>query len=237
MPDIDKKVEAIDWEITRQSLNNSGYAIIENFLNNEQCELLIDNYNTENLYRKTVQMERHQFGAGEYKYYKYPLPNLIQSIRSVLYLRLVSTANLWMKALKMEHTFPETLTDLLKQCQENNQSQPTPLILKYNKGGFNTLHQDLYGTFYFPFQAALFLNEPKKDYTGGEFILTQQVPRAQSKAMVLTPGKGDLIIFTTQYRPVKGVRGYYRAAIRHGVSEVRSGTRHTLGIIFHDALK
>ena len=181
-------------------------------------------------------MERHRFGLGEYKYFQYPLPELLQNLRTELYPYLVPVANQWMEALKMGKTFPVTHSALLEECARHGQLKPTPLILKYGKGGFNTLHQDLYGEVYFPLQCVLFLNEPGIDYTGGEFVLTQQTPRAQSRAIVLTPKKGDMLIFTTSFRPVQGSRGYYRATIKHGVSEVLRGERHTLGIIFHDAV-
>jgi hypothetical protein len=181
-------------------------------------------------------MERYRFGLGEYKYFDYPLPYLIQEIRTSIYSKLAPITNAWMKALNIETIFPKTHQELLKQCHDNDQLKATVLILKYGKGGFNTLHQDLYGDVYFPIQIVLFLSEPDEDYTGGEFVLTQQTPRAQSKAVVLKPKKGDVLVFTTNFRPVKGTKGYYRVNMKHGVSEVHSGERCTLGIIFHDAL-
>ena len=181
-------------------------------------------------------MERYRFGLGEYKYFNYPLPNLIQNIRENIYPKLAPIANAWMKVLNIHKIFPNTHQELLKQCNDNNQTKATVLILKYGKGGYNTLHQDLYGEIYFPIQTVLFLNEPDEDFTGGEFVLTQQTPRAQSKAIVLKPKKGDMLIFTTNFRPVKGTKGYYRVNMKHGVSAIHSGERHTLGIIFHDAL-
>ena len=181
-------------------------------------------------------MERYRFGKGEYKYFDYPLPKVIQELRETVYGRLSPIANQWMKSLKIDNLFPNSLQDLLKQCQANGQKKPTPLLLKYGAGGFNTLHQDLYGDVYFPIQTVFFLNEPDQDFTGGEFVLTQQTPRAQSKAIVIKPKKGDMLVFTTNFRPIKGTREYYRANMKHGVSEIKSGERHTLGIIFHDAL-
>ena len=181
-------------------------------------------------------MERHRFGLGEYKYFKYPLPEIIQILRQAIYQKLSSIANTWMKMLNMKTEFPDRFDDLKKLCHENNQRQPTMLILKYAKGGHNTLHQDLYGDIFFPFQLVFFLNEPDVDYTGGEFVLTQRIPRAQSKAIVLKPRKGDMLIITTNFMPIKGSKGYYRAQMKHGVSEIHDGERHTLGIIFHDAL-
>lgn len=219
-----------------QEMHAKGYAILPELLNNEQCETLKLGYNNDALYRKTVVMERYRFGLGEYKYFHYPLPDLIQTIRTEIYSKLAPIANAWMQALNINTVFPDTHKELLKQCHENNQLKATVLILKYGKGGYNTLHQDLYGDIYFPIQAVLFLNEPDKEFTGGEFVLTQQIPRAQSKAIVLQPKQGDMVIFTTNFRPVKGIKGYYRVNMKHGVSEVQSGERHTLGIIFHDAL-
>ena len=181
-------------------------------------------------------MERHRFGLGEYKYFDYPLPDIIQTIRENIYPQLVPIANQWMEMLKIDKQFPDTFQELQAECHSNQQSKPTALLLKYGKGGFNTLHQDLYGEVYFPIQTAFLLNEPDIDFTGGEFVLTQQVPRAQSKAIILTPGIGDMIIFTTNFRPAKGKKGYYRINMKHGVSEVHSGERHTAGVIFHDAL-
>lgn len=236
MGSIESKLDAIDWQSVSESMNQKGYALISNILSDSQCKQLIIDYNNENLYRKTVVMERYRFGLGEYKYFEYPLPEIIRILRKTIYPNLSPIANLWMKALKIDKSFPDTLKKLQSQCHHNNQSKPTPLILKYEKGGFNTLHQDLYGEVYFPMQAVLFLNEPNEDYTGGNFVLTQQIPRAQSKAIVLRPKKGDMLVFTTNFRPVKGIRGYYRATMKHGVSEIHSGERHTLGIIFHDAI-
>ena len=180
-------------------------------------------------------MERHRFGLGEYKYFKYPLPDLIQTIRTGIYPKLAPIANVWMKMLNIERHFPDTIDDLQKLCYDHNQTKPTVLILKYGKGGHNTLHQDLYGEIFFPFQLVFFLNEPEDDYTGGEFVLTEQIPRAQSK-VVLKPRKGDMLIITTNFIPIKGSKGYFQAQMKHGVSEVHNGERHVLGIIFHDSL-
>ena len=230
------KVNKVDWQKVAEDLYDKGYAMIPRFLADSQCQHLIKGYDNLHGYRKTVVMERYRFGLGEYKYFDYPLPEIVQAIRSNVYPYLVPVANAWMKALKIDKQFPNTLKQLSKQCAAENQLKSTALILKYGTGGFNTLHQDLYGEVYFPMQAAVFLNEPGIDYTGGEFVLTEQVPRAQSKAIVLNPNKGDMLIFTTKFRPVKGSRGYYRANMRHGVSELHSGKRFTLGVIFHDAL-
>jgi hypothetical protein len=226
---------AVDWKTVTDEMNNKGYAFVPRVLPDEICEQFIANYG-DSIYRKTVTMERHRFGLGEYKYFDYPLPEFVQTTRESIYPKLAPIANTWMERLNVDARFPNMFNELKKLCNENGQLKPTPLILKYGKGGFNTLHQDLYGEVYFPMQLAFFLNEPDMDYTGGEFVLTEQVPRSQSKAIVLRPHKGDMIIFTTNFRPVKGSRGYYRAAMRHGVSEVLSGERHTLGVIFHDAV-
>ncbi|MGH9819949.1 MAG: 2OG-Fe(II) oxygenase [Pyrinomonadaceae bacterium] len=225
----------IDWEKVAADMHDKGYACVPRVLPDEYCEEFIGNYDA-SIYRKTVTMKRHRFGLGEYKYFDYPLPELIQTIRASVYPKLSPIANTWAGQLNIDNLFPTTFKDLQKLCIENGQTKPTPLILKYGKGGFNTLHQDLYGEVYFPMQLAFFLNEPGVDYTGGEFVLTEQVPRAQSKAIVLNPRKGDMIIFTTNFRPIKSSRGYYRATMRHGVSEILSGERHTLGVIFHDAV-
>ncbi|MCE7054141.1 2OG-Fe(II) oxygenase [Algoriphagus sp. AGSA1] len=228
-------MEEINWNLITDEMHQNGYAILPNMLTDKDCEDLKADYYKADSFRKTVVMERYRFGLGEYKYFDYPLPKRIQQIRTTLYPHLAPIANAWFKALKMDRQFPLEHAELLKQCKENDQQKATVLILKYGKGGFNTLHQDLYGDIYFPMQVVLFLNEPDKDYTGGEFVLTEQIPRAQSKAIVLKPKKGDMLIFTTNFRPKKGTKGYYRASMRHGVSEVFSGERHTLGIIFHDA--
>ncbi|MCL1669086.1 2OG-Fe(II) oxygenase [Elizabethkingia ursingii] len=231
-----QKIKDIDWAAITESMHQNGYAVIPSFLKDEECERLKADYEKAGLYRKRVIMERHRFGLGEYKYYDYPLPDIIQNIRTHIYPHLAPIANTWFKALQIDKQFSLSHNVLLDECHVNEQKKATPLILKYAKGGFNTLHQDLYGDIYFPIQAVLMLNQPGKDFIGGEFVLTQQIPRAQSKAIVLNPDKGDLLIFTTNFKPEKGTKGYYRVNMKHGVSEVKSGNRYTLGIIFHDAL-
>ena len=231
-----EKISAIDWETVTNEINNKGYALVPRFLSVQDCKELINEYDNSDLYRKVVTMERHHFGLGQYKYFKYPLPDLIQIIRREIYPKLAPIANIWMKVLNLERRFPDNFDELQRLCHENKQTKPTALILKYGKGGHNTLHQDLYGDIFFPFQLVFFLNEPDDDYTGGEFVLTQQIPRAQSKAIVLRPRRGDMLTITTNFRPIKGNKGYYRAQMRHGVSEIHNGERHTMGIIFHDAL-
>jgi len=236
MESIKQKTATLEWSCIAESLNDKGYAIIPQFLDNYQCDRLAALYYDPSLYRKTVVMERHRFGLGEYKYFSYPLPETIASIRENIYPYLSAIANTWMKALNINTSFPSRIEALHKQCTDNNQTKPTVLILKYGKGGFNTLHQDIYGEVYFPMQAVIVLSEHGKDYTGGEFVLTEQVPRAQSKAIVLTPQKGDMLIFTTNFRPVKGSKGYYRASMKHGISQIHKGERMAMGIIFHDAV-
>lgn len=236
MQNIIQKIENTNWQTITETMNQNGYAILPNLLSDEQCEMLKAEYDNLNLYRKTVVMARYRFGLGEYKYFKYPLPGVIHTIRTNIYSKLAPIANTWFKALKISSEFPLNHEELLKQCHENGQEKATVLILKYSKGGFNTLHQDLYGDVYFPIQIVFVLDEPDTDFTGGEFVMTQQIPRAQSKVIVLQPKKGDMLIFTTHFKPEKGTKGYYRVNMKHGVSEVKSGNRHTLGIIFHDAV-
>jgi hypothetical protein len=236
MKNIQANLSAINLQTVTEQMDAKGYSIIPQLLSTEQCDGLVQDYDNEDLYRKKIVMERYRFGLGEYKYFNYPLPGLIQAIRERVYPHLSLVANGWMNALKIDKQFPHSFNELQALCHKSNQTKPTVLILKYGKGGHNTLHQDLYGEIFFPIQAVLFLNEPGKDYSGGEFVLTQQTPRAQSKAIVLTPGKGDMLLFTTNFRPIKGSKGYYRANVKHGVSELHNGERHTLGIIFHDAL-
>lgn len=236
MDTMQEKIKLLDWNHVTEKMHSKGYAVLESLLSNDQCAELKKQYDQPELYRKTVVMERHRFGSGEYKYFNYPLPNLLQSIRVSTYTHLAPIANAWMSALKTGISYPHSLEELHARCKEQNQEKPTVLILKYGKRGFNTLHQDLYGEVYFPIQMVLFLSEPELDHTGGEFVMTEQVPRAQSKAIVLRPKKGDALLLSTNFRPVRGSKGYYRANMRHGVSEVHSGNRSTLGIIFHDAL-
>lgn len=230
------KLTAIDWQDIGEAMHEKGYALLSAILTHHQCETLKETYGHPDAYRKTVVMERYRYGLGEYKYFDYPLPPIIQLLRANVYQHLAPIANRWMEMLNMNTVFPATHDELLTQCHAHNQRQATVLILKYSKGGFNTLHQDLYGAVYFPIQAVLFLSEPGEDYQGGEFVLTEQVPRAQTKAIVLQPKKGDMLIFTTNFRPAKGRKGYHRVNMKHGVSEVHDGERYTLGIIFHDAL-
>lgn len=235
MENIISRINVQDWPAAEEKLHTTGYALLPGILNDAECNNLIEQYNETSHYRKAIVMKRYRFGLGEYKYFKYPLPGLLQDIRQTVYAKLVNVANTWMKVLNIDRQYPPTHTALQELCRKQGQIHPTVLILQYGEGGHNTLHQDLYGDLFFPIQLVLFLNEPGEDYTGGEFVLTQQIPRAQSKAIVLSPRKGDFLLFTTNFRPVKGSKGYYRVNMKHGVSEVHSGRRHTLGIIFHDA--
>lgn len=233
---MQERTAAIDWGRVAIDMNERGYSIVPDIMRHDECNDLIASYNNADLYRKTVVMERYRFGKGEYKYFRYPLTGIIAEVRKHVYPYLVPIGNSWMQVLNIATRFPSSLAELHQQCHANKQDKPTPLILKYGPGGYNTLHQDLYGDIFFPMQLVVFLTEPAIDYTGGEFVLTQQTPRAQSKAIVVQPKKGDMLVFTTNFRPVKGAKGYYKVNMKHGVSEVHSGERHTLGVIFHDAL-
>lgn len=224
-----------DWQPVARQLQDNGYVIIPKAIPYNDCHELAGAYHDPAHYRKTITMARYRFGLGEYKYFSYPLPDLLQSLRETLYAGIAPVANKWMEQMEIDIRYPETHAGFRERCAANGQDLPAVLILQYGAGGFNTLHQDIYGDVYFPIQAVLFLDEAGKDYTGGEFVLTEQVPRAQSRAIVLQPAKGDILLFTTQFRPAKGSRGFYRAHMKHGVSTVHSGHRHTLGIIFHDA--
>lgn len=236
MTTIIERLHAKNWDKVAEDMHQQGYALVQNVLYKKECEDLITSYNANDTYRKTITMERYRFGLGEYKYFQYPLPDLIREIRQTVYPFIAPIANSWMEALHIDTRFPAIHEALKQQCHQHGQTKPTVLILKYGEGGFNTLHQDLYGDIYFPMQLVLFLNQPGEDYTGGEFVLTEQIPRAQSKANVLQPRRGDMLMFTTNFRPVKGSKGYYRVNMKHGVSPVHTGRRYTLGIIFHDAL-
>jgi uncharacterized protein len=225
----------INWKEIESSLSQNGYATLENLIPEATCHAISSLYAEEGLYRNTISMERYRFGKGEYKYFQYPLPDVIQSLRQELYSRLSIVANKWMDLLDLNLTFPKDHPEFINRCHLAHQTRPTPLILRYEQGGFNTLHQDLYGEVYFPFQVVVVLNESGKDYTGGEFVMVEQLPRAQSKVKVLQLKMGDALIFTTNFRPVKGTKGYFRARMKHGISELTGGVRYAMGIIFHDA--
>ena len=231
------KEETIELDSKRvaHGLDTGGFALVKEVLSPEECDTIRDFYEQERLFRSTINMQRYRFGLGEYKYFNYPLPALVRSLREKFYEHLVPLANEWMSRLGLDIRYPEKLDAFLALCHSKNQRRATPLVLRYEGGGFNTLHQDIYGEVYFPFQVVFMLTERGTDYEGGELVFVEQLPRAQSRAEVITPGKGDAVIFTTNFRPVKGSRGYYRAKMKHGVSPVRKGTRYTMGLIFHDA--
>lgn len=233
---IETRLAAKDWPAITKELYEKGFVIVRDVLDKEECDVLIAGYDADSTYRKTISMERYRFGQGEYKYFQYPLPELITKLRENVYAAIVPVANKWMEELNIGKKFPATHPEMKRLCQEHGQEKPTVLILKYGEGGFNTLHQDLYGEIYFPMQLVFLLDQADQDYTGGEFVITEQIPRAQSKANVLKPNRGDMLIFTTNFRPVKGSKGYYRVNMKHGVSPLHSGSRHSLGIIFHDGL-
>jgi hypothetical protein len=226
---------AIDWDEALSHLDERGFALLPRVLRRKTCEDIAAFYADEERFRSTVDMSRYAFGRGEYKYFKYPLPAIVQQLRSSIYPRVAPLANEWLDRLGKQARFPETLSAFTEQCHREGQKRPTPLLLKYGPGDFNCLHQDLYGDIFFPFQLTFFLSQPGKDFEGGEFVLTEQQPRRQSRAEALSPNQGDAVIFSVDHRPVRSARGYYRAHLRHGVSTVRSGSRYTLGIIFHDA--
>lgn len=229
------RINGLDWPALERSLWEHGHARTAAVLTARDCAALTRLYPDDRRFRKRIDMARHRFGMGEYKYFAAPLPALVDELRHALYPPLAAVANRWAEALGAPTRYPPTLEAFLRHCAAHGQTQPTPLLLKYDPGGYNCLHQDLYGDVAFPLQAAAFLNQPGVDYTGGEFLLVEQRPRAQSVGDAILPGLGELVVFTTRERPVKGARGYYRVNVRHGVSRLHAGQRYTLGIIFHDA--
>lgn len=234
-PRTKDRIVSLDWLTLEQSLWKHGYAKTPPVLTPKECAALIALYPDKTKFRSRVVMERHRFGVGEYKYFANPLPPLVQELRTYFYPPLATIANQWMSALRMPDRFPADLTAFLAHCHEQGQTRPTPLLLRYEQEGYNCLHQDLYGEIIFPLQLTCFLSQPGRDYTGGEFLLVEQQPHAQSRGAAILPQQGEIIIFTTRFRPAPGKRGYYRARMRHGVSRITSGSRYTLGIIFHDA--
>ena len=232
---IAERVDAIDWSRATAELDAHGCALLPGLLNAEACDALSALYPRDDLYRSRVVMARHGFGRGEYKYYDYPLPDVVGALRTAVYPHLAPLANAWNETMRIDVRFPPAHADFLRRCHQAGQLRPTPLILQYAAGDFNCLHQDLYGEYVFPIQLAILLSEPGKDFTGGEFVLTEQRPRMQSRAEVVPLRKGDAVMFAVHHRPVQGTRGAYRVNMRHGVSRLRSGHRHTLGVIFHDA--
>jgi hypothetical protein len=235
MSNIAKRLSSLNWQVINNSLDEFGYARTEPLLTKSECEGLIHLYSEDHRFRSHIDMARYRFGIGDYKYFANPLPDLVQEFRTAFYPYVARVANSWAEQLGDRTRFPDSLEQFLAVCHRRGQKKPTPLLLHYERGGYNCLHQDLYGEVAFPLQLTCFLSEPATDYNGGEFLLVEQRPRAQSKGEAVLPKRGEIIVFTTRYRPARGTRGYYRVNIRHGVSRVRSGTRYTLGIIFHDA--
>jgi len=229
------RVETIPWEQVSQDLDAEGYGIIRDVLSSDECEQIRQLYEKRDIFRSNVVMERHGFGRGEYRYFSYPLPRLIATLRTSVYPHLVPIANRWNEAMGINVQYPAKHADYIDRCHRAGQDKPTPLLLKYGTDDYNCLHQDLYGEHVFPLQLAILLSEPDKDFTGGEFVLTEQRPRMQSRPMVVPLQKGDGVVFAVRNRPVQGKKNVYRVTLRHGVSRLRSGNRHTLGIIFHDA--
>lgn len=225
----------LDWESLQQSLDDHGCAKVPPILSPAVCKEMMGTYDHENLFRSTINMARYRFGAGEYKYYGAPIPAVLQQLREGFYPELAKAANRWLERLGRTAEYPGTLAAFLEQCHQAGQTRSTPLILKYEAGGYNCLHQDLYGEVFFPFQVVFALNRRDTDYSGGEFLLMEQRPRAQSRGHAITLQQGGGLIFPTRYRPIAGARGFYRATLRHGVSTITAGTRYSLGIIFHDA--
>ena len=232
---VDERVTVYDWQALAGQLSNYGCAVLLNLLSAEECRAIAKLYSDESHFRSHIHMARHGFGKGEYRYFKYPLPDLISGLRTALYPRLAVVANAWNERMGVDLRYPEKHAEFLKQCHDAGQTRPTPLLLQYVPGDFNCLHQDLYGDLAFPLQVAILLSEPGKDFSGGEFVLTEQRPRMQSRAEVVPLKQGDAVIFAVHNRPVQGTKGTYRVNLRHGVSRLRSGKRHTVGIIFHDA--
>jgi uncharacterized protein len=229
------RVAAYDWNTVGTELDNCGCAVLPGLLPPAECAEIAALYPHENNFRSHVHMARHGFGKGEYRYFKYPLPKLIDGLRTALYARAVTFANAWNERMKIATRYPKQHTDYLKLCHDAAQTRPTPLLLQYGADDFNCLHQDLYGELAFPLQVTVLLSAPEKDFTGGEFVLTEQRPRMQSRVEVVPLRQGDAVLFAVHNRPVQGTKGTYRVNLRHGVSRIRSGSRHTLGIIFHDA--
>jgi hypothetical protein len=229
------RVNALDWQQIADNLDQHGSALLQSVLSPDECQALAALYSDESIFRSRVVMGRHGFGRGEYKYFNYPLPELIQGLRTALYPRLAPVANRWNTAMAMDVRYPHSHDEFVQRCHDAGQERPTPLLLQYGPGDFNCLHQDLYGEHVFPIQVAILLSEPQRDFTGGEFVLTEQRPRMQSRPEVVPLRQGDAVAFAVHHRPVQGTRGTYRVNLRHGVSRLRSGQRHTVGIIFHDA--
>lgn len=232
---IDDRVWALPWGRILASLHEHGHATIPALLTYAECQQLADTYADDAAFRSTVVMSRHGFGRGEYRYFDYPLPESVAGLRESVYPQLVSLANQWQETLGLEARFPTEHGEFLRRCHESGQKRPTPLLLRYGADDYNCLHQDVYGEHVFPIQMAVLLSEPGEEFSGGEFLLTEQRPRMQSRAEVVPLARGDAVLFAVRHRPAHGARGPYRVAMKHGVSRLRWGRRHTLGVIFHDA--
>ncbi|KIO47928.1 2OG-Fe(II) oxygenase [Nitrosospira sp. NpAV] len=233
--DFSRRVKVLDWKRISDDLDAHGCAVIENLITAEECGTLAGLYAMDDIFRSRVVMERHGFGRGEYKYFRYPLPGIVAELRTLIYPRLVPIANRWNEAMGIDVRYPAKHIDFIKRCHAAGQLRPTPLLLQYGAGDYNCLHQDLYGEHIFPIQITILLSEPGRDFTGGEFVVTEQRPRMQSRAEVVPLTQGDAVAFAVHHRPVQGARGIFRVNLRHGVSRLRSGHRHTAGLIFHDA--
>jgi hypothetical protein len=233
--DIAARVAAIDWTQATNELDAQGCAVLKGLLTAEECRALVARYPEDKIFRSRIVMGRHGFGRGEYKYFAYPLPTPIAELRPALYASLQPIANRWNEAMGIDIRYPQGHEAFLARCHDAGQLRPTPLLLQYGEGDYNCLHQDLYGEHVFPLQVAILLSEPERDFEGGEFVLTEQRPRMQSRAEVVPLRQGDGVAFAVHVRPVQGTRGFYRVNMRHGVSRIRSGHRHTVGVIFHDA--
>jgi hypothetical protein len=231
---ITERLARLDWQRITADLDAHGCAIASAILSQDNCETLAQSYSNDELFRSRVVMARHGFGRGEYKYFRYPLPEDVSELRTALYPPLSRIANRWNEIMGSEMRYPDEHANFLERCHRAGQVQPTPLLLRYGPGDYNCLHQDLYGEHVFPLQVAFLLSAPQRDFAGGEFVLTEQRPRMQSRAEVVPLNQGDGVIFPVHHRPVQGTKGFYRVNMRHGVSRLRSGERHTLGVIFHD---
>jgi hypothetical protein len=235
MTDVQGRIGTLDWPTIEAGLDADGSAVLPALLSAEECRAAVSLYGQPELFRSRVVMERHGYGRGEYQYFAYPLPGTVEALRHELYQRLAPAANRWNASMANAVRYPAMHDDFRKRCHDAGQTRPAPLLLQYGPGDFNCLHQDIYGEHVFPIQVAILLSEPESDFTGGAFVLTEQRPRMQSRAEVVSLRQGDAVAFAVRERPVQGARGSYRVQMRHGVSRVRSGQRHTLGIIFHDA--
>jgi len=232
---IADRVDTLDWERLLAELDAQGCAVIEKLITPDECDALAGLYQKEGIFRNRVLMARHGFGRGEYKYFSYPLPDIVHELRTSIYSRLAPIANRWNQVMGIEVHYPARHADFIKRCHEAGQLRPTPLLLQYEPGDYNCLHQDLYGEHVFPIQFTILLSEPGRDFTGGQFVLTEHRPRMQSRPEVVPLQQGDAVLFAVHHRPVQGVQGIYKVNLRHGVSRIRSGHRHAAGIIFHDA--